>query len=112
MKNFSLRENTDFARAINCTRKLTCLCACACACDLHASQGTVWSYNPKPVKESKNISVCLKRSCTVCFFGSSSKFTTQVTINKNVELDDRSRALCNKSTINSFNGKLLDFPGE
>ena len=33
MKNFSLQENTDFPRAINCTRKLTYVCACACACD-------------------------------------------------------------------------------
>ena len=23
----------DFACAINCTRRLTCVCACACACD-------------------------------------------------------------------------------
>ena len=27
------REYYDFARAINCTRKLTCVCAYACACD-------------------------------------------------------------------------------
>ena len=27
------RKYYDFARAINCTRKLTCVCACACACD-------------------------------------------------------------------------------
>ena len=43
MKNFSLRQicnnnktkrkDYDFARAINCTHKLTCVCACACACD-------------------------------------------------------------------------------
>ena len=33
MKNLSLRENNDFARAINCTRKLTCVSACACVCD-------------------------------------------------------------------------------
>ena len=41
MQNFSLQEiynnkkwkYYDFARAINCTRKLTCVCPCACACD-------------------------------------------------------------------------------
>ena len=27
------RKYYDFARAINCTRKLTCVCACAWACD-------------------------------------------------------------------------------
>ena len=27
------RKYHDFARAINCTRKLTCVCAYACACD-------------------------------------------------------------------------------
>ena len=27
------RKYYDFARAINCTRKLTCVCACACTCD-------------------------------------------------------------------------------
>ena len=27
------RKYYDFARAINCTRKLTCVCAYACACD-------------------------------------------------------------------------------
>ena len=27
------RKYYDFARAINCTRKLTCVCANACACD-------------------------------------------------------------------------------
>ena len=25
-----MRKYYDFARAINCTRKLTCVCACAC----------------------------------------------------------------------------------
>ena len=27
------RKYYDFARAINCTRKLTCVCACACTYD-------------------------------------------------------------------------------
>ena len=27
------RKYYDFARAINCTRKLTCVCACTCMCD-------------------------------------------------------------------------------
>ena len=27
------RKQYDFACAINCTRKLTCMCACACACN-------------------------------------------------------------------------------
>ena len=27
------RKYYDFARAINCTHKFTCVCACACACD-------------------------------------------------------------------------------
>ena len=27
------RKYYDFARAINCTRKLTCVCACTCVCD-------------------------------------------------------------------------------
>ena len=27
------RTYCDFARAINCTRKFTCVFACACACD-------------------------------------------------------------------------------
>ena len=28
-----MRKYYDFACAINCTRKLTCMCACACTCD-------------------------------------------------------------------------------
>ena len=32
-KFFLTRKYYDFARAINCTRKLTCVCACTCACD-------------------------------------------------------------------------------
>ena len=27
------RKYYDFARAINCTCKLTCVCACTCVCD-------------------------------------------------------------------------------
>ena len=27
------RKYYDFARVINCTRKLTCVCACACTCN-------------------------------------------------------------------------------
>ena len=27
------KKYCDFARAINCTRKLTCVSACACVCD-------------------------------------------------------------------------------
>ena len=27
------RKYYDFVRAINCTRKLTCMCACMCMCD-------------------------------------------------------------------------------
>ena len=27
------RKHYDFAHAINCTHKLTCVCACVCACD-------------------------------------------------------------------------------
>ena len=28
-----MRKYYDFACAINCTRKLTCVCACTCTCD-------------------------------------------------------------------------------
>ena len=28
-----MKKYHDFARAINCTCKLTCMCACTCACD-------------------------------------------------------------------------------
>ena len=52
MKNFSLREiynndkkseDYDFAHAIKCTRKLTCVCACACKCDcMHLREQHAW----------------------------------------------------------------------
>ena len=29
-EKFLVTRKYDFARAINCTRKLTCVCACAC----------------------------------------------------------------------------------
>ena len=32
-EKFLLTRKYDFACAINCTRKLTCVCACACTCN-------------------------------------------------------------------------------